>query len=139
MRNKKWFQRLGEQLPGWHVWTSGRRQWYAVPAPADATHAETLKLPNRIDAVSPIELRSLARERYGWDDYCQSCGVLARECGHRQPETVTKVRATSGTRRRDHYPRDNSICPNSEDCERFLHPQLFFDDCCECCGEVIKA
>jgi hypothetical protein len=85
VREEKWFQRLGEQLPGWHVWTSGRR-WYAVPAPAGVTHTEALELPNRIDGASPAQLRDLARERYGWDDTCQSCGVLARQCGHRQPE-----------------------------------------------------
>lgn len=87
MRNEQWFQRLAQQLPGWHVWTSGRR-WYAVPAPASATHTEALALPSRIDAATPAQLRTLAWERYAWDDHCESCGVLARTCGHRQPETT---------------------------------------------------
>jgi hypothetical protein len=85
-----WVLRLSAQLPGWHVWyTSGGgdpRGWYAVPAPADANHVAALALPGRMFAETPAGLRALARERYGWDDTCDSCGVLARECGHRQPE-----------------------------------------------------
>jgi hypothetical protein len=43
--------------------------------------------PDRIGPYgTPQALRDAARERYGWDDYCDSCGILARECGHRQPE-----------------------------------------------------
>lgn len=44
-------------------------------------------LPNRVSAKTPEALRGLAQERYGWDDYCDTCGVLARVCGHRTPET----------------------------------------------------
>jgi hypothetical protein len=43
------------------------------------------------------------------------------------------------TRRRDHRPRFDSVCPNPADCGRYLHPQLVEGDCCECCGEEIKA
>lgn len=91
MKKQTWFRRLGEELLGWHVWYSGSggatgRGWWAVPAPADAEHADALTLPNRIWAATPADLRTLAQQRYGWDDDCQSCGVLARECGHRQPE-----------------------------------------------------
>lgn len=86
-----WARRLKGQLPGWHVWyTSGGgfgRGWYAVPAPGDANHAATLAFPARIGPYrTPQGLRADARDRYGWYDTCESCGVLARGCGHRQPE-----------------------------------------------------
>jgi hypothetical protein len=100
----QWFERLAEQLPGWHVWfTSGGgtpRGWYAVPAPAGATHQDACGLPNRLGPFDrPQDLRAAARKRYGWDDYCGACGVLARECGHRQPESRGRGdRETSGDR-----------------------------------------
>ncbi len=77
-------------LPGWHVWytTGSTVGWYAVPAPADTPHDEALFLPNQLGPVAtPQALLALAQERYGWDDYCKTCAVLARECGHRQDET----------------------------------------------------
>lgn len=91
MNTQSWLRRLVRDLPGWHVWystpaiTPGLR-WNAVPAAADATHDAAIQLPNRIAARTPQELRSVARDRYGWHDYCATCGVPARECGHRQPE-----------------------------------------------------
>lgn len=82
-----WRLRLHDQLPGWAIrWTDDPRAWHAAPAPRRTPRDELPRLPNRIDAATPRELRALARERYGWDDHCGSCGVLARECGHRQPE-----------------------------------------------------
>lgn len=86
-----WFQRLRQQLPGWHVWyTSGGghpRGWYAIPAPPGMALTEAVHLPNRIGPfATPQQLRVAAQERYGWDDYCGNCGVPARDCGHRQPE-----------------------------------------------------
>lgn len=94
MKRAAWIRRLDAQLPGWHVWHSSPGmpgKWNAVPAPAAASHIEALALPSfrltRISAESPAELRRLARVRYGWDDHCQTCGVLARECGHRCDET----------------------------------------------------
>lgn len=82
-----WLTRLSRQLPGWHVWYSSLSpRWNAVPADDGTRHAEALRLPNKVSAATPQELRTLARERYGWHDICESCGVPARECGHRQPE-----------------------------------------------------
>lgn len=91
MKERTWLRRLDEELSGWHVWYSSSggttgRGWRAVPAPAAVEHADALTLPGRIWAATPADLRTLVRQRYGWDDDCQSCGVLARECGHRQPE-----------------------------------------------------
>ncbi len=92
MKVPAWIGRLTQQLPGWHVWyaSSGGlsgRGWYAVPAPADSSHVRALGLPGRVGPVSsPQELRATCRQRYGWDDTCESCGVLARACGHRTPE-----------------------------------------------------
>jgi hypothetical protein len=91
MRLQGWFRRLRHQLPGWHVWYSSPglvpgERWNAVPASADATMDQALHLPGRISARTPAELRALCRERYGWDDHCDTCGVLARDCGHRTPE-----------------------------------------------------
>jgi hypothetical protein len=86
-----WCRRLQAQLPGWHVWRSGTpaRGWYAVPAPPGTGHTEALGLPHRLGPYrEPQELRAVCRQRYGWDDYCQTCGILARDCGHRQPETA---------------------------------------------------
>lgn len=98
MDTRAWLRRLSDQLPGWHVWYTGGggnlgRGWCAVPAPDDAGHADALALPNRIGPYrTPQELRSDARDRYGWDDHCESCGVLARECGHRQPDREGALR-----------------------------------------------
>lgn len=92
MSHQAWFTRLAEQLPGWHVWYSSGpgSGWYAVPAPAEPDDRRPgwyLHLPNRIGpADTPQLLRAAARQRYGWDDTCATCGVLARDCGHRQPE-----------------------------------------------------
>lgn len=87
MKDQAWLQRLAEELPGWFVWTSSiGPRWRAVPAQADTTLADARRLPNRVDAATPAELRDAARLRYGWDDHCESCGTLARKCGHRQPE-----------------------------------------------------
>lgn len=96
MNDQAWLRRLGQELPGWHVWTTSltRRRWCAVPAPAGTTLADAGQLPNRIDAATPAELRDAARLRYGWDDHCESCGTLARECGHRQPEREGARRAS---------------------------------------------
>jgi hypothetical protein len=61
---------------------TGRRERLVAPfGPMQAS-------PNGIDAATPAELRNAARLRYGWNDYCESCGVLARECGHRQPAVI---------------------------------------------------
>jgi hypothetical protein len=89
---RAWLERLNEQLPGWHVWCSSPamvpgQPWGAVPAPDDIGHTDALELPHRVNAATPQGLRTLCRERYGWHDYCESCGVLARECGHRAPES----------------------------------------------------
>lgn len=87
MNRQTWLNRLSVQLPGWHVWySSPGLRWSAVPAPEEASHDEALRLPGRISAATPQELRALCRERYGWSDYCETCGVPARECGHRRPE-----------------------------------------------------
>jgi hypothetical protein len=89
-----WCRRLTAQLLGWHVWRSGSggivgtSGWYAVPAPPDMTLAEARLLPGRLGPyLTPQLLRAACRQRYGWDEDCQSCGGLARECGHRSPET----------------------------------------------------
>jgi hypothetical protein len=61
-------------------------------APDDANHDGALSYPNRVGPCStPQELRAVAGERYGWNDYCQTCGTLARKCGHRMPETREHV------------------------------------------------
>lgn len=87
MNTHTWLVRLDQQLPGWHVWCSSPGpRWNAVPAPVEASHDEALRLPHRVSAATPQELRALCRERYGWDDYCGTCAVVARECGHRTPE-----------------------------------------------------
>lgn len=98
-RERAWLSRLDEELPGWLVWRAGGTlvggtQWNAAPAPAGTPRTDHPKLANRITAETPAKLRTLARERYGWDDTCESCGVLARECGHRQPEREGARRAT---------------------------------------------
>lgn len=89
MTKHAWVLRLNAQLDGWHVWyTSGPGpKWNAVPAPSDINHIDAVYLPNRLSAATPQGLRKAAQLRYGWNDYCQTCGVIARECGHRQPET----------------------------------------------------
>jgi hypothetical protein len=79
--------RLIPQLPGWKVWRSSPGGWNAVPAPADVSLDEALYMPGRMTAATPAELKKLCLARYGWDDYCETCGVLARECGHRAPES----------------------------------------------------
>jgi hypothetical protein len=92
MGTRAWLSRLSNQLSGWHVWYMGSggnfgRGWYAVPAPAGIGHTDALALSNRIGPYrTPQELRTIICERYGWGDHCESCGVLARECGHRQPD-----------------------------------------------------
>jgi hypothetical protein len=92
MDSATWLNRLGNELPGWKVWRSDSAPgwngpvWHAVPAPVGTDVATAACLANRVDADNPIGLRRLARERYAWNDHCESCGVLARECGHRQPE-----------------------------------------------------
>jgi len=94
MSVRAWCLRLKEQLPGWHFWySSGSGSgWYAVPAPADMAHAETLELPNRLGPYqAPGVLREACRERYGWDEFCGNCGVVARDCGHRGPETRARA------------------------------------------------
>lgn len=99
-----WKQRLQSQLPGWAVWfargSAVSVQWHAAPA-APGTHpVDYWWLPNQVGAATPQELRALARDRYGWDDHCETCGVLARECGHRQPERegVRKLARKGGQR-----------------------------------------
>jgi len=90
VNDEAWLKRLDEQIHGWLVWRTGGPlvgvRWHAAPAPADTPGTGYSLLQNRITADTPAELRRLARERYGWYDHCESCGVLARECGHRQPE-----------------------------------------------------
>lgn len=91
MRVGTWLSRLRRELPGWWAWRANAG-WYAAPsapppAPADRTYGWYLKLPNRIGPYpTPQLLRAACRERYGWNEHCATCGVLARDCGHRQPE-----------------------------------------------------
>jgi hypothetical protein len=92
MRTSAWLSRLTQQLEGWHVWTSCGK-WYAVPAPKphsvpiDPRPGWYTHLPNRVGPEpTPQALRDVCRLRYGWNDYCETCGILARKCGHRQPE-----------------------------------------------------
>lgn len=81
---------LRAQLPGWHVWvTVDGPSWSAVPAREGTELAAAVTMPGRVTAGSTAELLTLAQERYGWHDYCETCGVPARECGHRQPERET--------------------------------------------------
>lgn len=88
MGTQAWLVRLARQLPGWKVWVaSGPEYWRAAPAPDGLPLTDAHKLPNQLTARTPQLLRELARERYGWNDTCDTCGVLARSCGHRQPET----------------------------------------------------
>lgn len=83
---------LGKELPGWFVYTSSIRPWWrAVPAPPDVKSSyEAIvvrRLKGEVGANTPDELLALAKERYGWDDYCETCpDTFARDCGHRQPE-----------------------------------------------------
>lgn len=87
MNSHAWIRRLNAQLPGWFIWTSSPgRKWYAVPAPGGKRVPGYNEDPNRIEASTPAELRTLAQQRYSGDDHCESCGVPALECGHRQPE-----------------------------------------------------
>lgn len=84
-----WLDLLREQLPGWKVWVIAGpvgRGWRAVPAPASTPMVEAIHMDHRVSADTPHELRTLCRERYGWDDTCETCGTSWRECGHRQPE-----------------------------------------------------
>lgn len=80
---------VAAQLPGWKVWTChpSTRPWNAVPAPAGTGIAAAVRLPGRIQANNPATLIALCSERYGWNDYCDTCGLRARYCGHRQPES----------------------------------------------------
>lgn len=93
MKDRTWLRRLGEEFPGWIAWTTegwkptdAKGNWMAAPAPPGTPDTDVYLLADRVSAATPAELRTLMRERYGWDDHCQSCGVLSRECGHRQPE-----------------------------------------------------
>lgn len=79
-------RQLATQLPGWHVWYSSSGAYFAVPAPAGTKLADAIAMPGRIGAHEPAGLLALCQARYGWDDTCDTCGVLARECGHRGPE-----------------------------------------------------
>lgn len=90
MKIAGWCRRLEAEFPGWKFWRSSPGGWNAVPAPDDADLAQITRMPNRVNVPGRHAgaLRPLVRERYGWHDYCQSCpGMLARECGHRCPET----------------------------------------------------
>jgi hypothetical protein len=87
MKDQAWLRRLSQELPGWFVYTSSvGKKWRTVPAPAGTAMAEALDMPKHVYADTPAELRAAAQMRYGWYDHCESCGTLARECGHRQPE-----------------------------------------------------
>lgn len=82
-----WVAELNAKLHGWRVWHSGfQRLWSAVPAPTGTKLREVYELPNRVTASTPQELLLVCQERYGWYDTCDSCGMLARDCGHRRPE-----------------------------------------------------
>lgn len=98
MNTGAWRRRLKAQLSGWHVWTTGGslvgERWNAVPAPTGTTLIDACRMSGRISAETPAALRALAQERYGWHDACESCGVPARECGHRQPEREGARRTT---------------------------------------------
>lgn len=93
MRNTTWWlDRIAGQLTGWWVWHSSAG-WQAVPAPKprpvpiDPRPDWYMHLPNRIGPyATPQQLRTECKARYGWDDWCDTCGILARDCGHRQPE-----------------------------------------------------
>jgi hypothetical protein len=78
-----------ELLPGWSVWIQGpgSSAWCAVPAPPGAELPRAQELPGRITAATSTELITLCRQRYAWHDICDTCGVPARQCGHRQPES----------------------------------------------------
>lgn len=82
-------RRLHAQHPGWlffHTTTGpGPARWTAAPYAyrVDYVNADFRGI---IAAATPDELRRMVRDRYGWYDHCETCGVLARECGHRQPE-----------------------------------------------------
>jgi hypothetical protein len=88
-----WLRRLNAQLPGWTVWYSSGSLagsgYFTAPAPGDLPKGTNrLGLANRLGPYrDPKVLRAEARERYGWDDHCDTCGVLARDCGHHRPET----------------------------------------------------
>jgi hypothetical protein len=94
MHRQGWFRRLGEQLPGWHVWYAGAggapgtAGWYAAPVPDDATHLEAIQSPHRVGPYrTPQALRAVARVRYGAGDTCDTCNQPWELCGHRQDET----------------------------------------------------
>lgn len=111
-----WITRLGEQLPGWHVWRSddGPR-WNAVPAPADISHTDALGLPDRVGADTPQALRAL----------CQT--PMSQDPRHRRYRDA-----------RYHQPRPetSAFCPDPENC---IHTTDVVDEGCECCGAVIAA
>lgn len=89
MNTHQWIARLTEQLPGWVVWYSGTpgRGWYAIPAPAGTQPRDPGFLRYRLGPyLRPQDLRTDARQRYGWGDHCQSCGGPWQDCGHRMPE-----------------------------------------------------
>lgn len=98
MKDEVWLRRLSDDGAGWYFWKDpDPLAWRARPAPKgfnptlgdlrESTYADGMVVAN-----TPTELRKLVRQRYGWYDHCQTCGILARECGHRQPER----RDTSG-------------------------------------------
>lgn len=87
MNQREWLDHLTRELPGWNVWYSSLKpHWSAVPAPEGTSLSEALTMPGLVSAHYPQLLLGLCSERYGWDDYCSTCGVLARECGHRKDE-----------------------------------------------------
>ncbi len=84
-----WLDTLTKRHPGWFFSlapSTTHPKWCAVPAPDNATAASVFRLTGEITATTPEALSALVAERYGWHDYCETCGDLARECGHRQPE-----------------------------------------------------
>lgn len=98
MHDAVWLRRLSDDGSGWYFWKADGlpEPWRAVIAPKgyrppDGTEPNP-QAAGYITANTPVELRKLVRQRYSWYDHCQTCGTLARECGHRQPER----RDTSG-------------------------------------------
>lgn len=67
-------------------WSAEQETFCAVPAPPDTNLEVAKRLPGQVGGWTAADLLELCRERYGWDDTCETCDVLARDCGHRQPE-----------------------------------------------------
>lgn len=65
MKRRGWLERLRADLPGWYVWATGYgRQWHAVPLAGGWRVGRAPRgAPGRIDAPSPIVLRSLVRQK----------------------------------------------------------------------------